>query len=74
MTDIELERLKCWAQRRNPDRSDLSEQVHLFHAFCPWCSRTDDPAHEGGGAHSLGLALIEEVQRLRAIVAALVES
>jgi hypothetical protein len=72
MTDAELERLAVWAQRHNPDRE---RQVHRFYAGCPWCQSYSDPepfeGYDGGGSHSLGLALIEEVQRLRTLVAAM---
>lgn len=68
MNDAELVDLKVWAQRRNPAIPGLT---HFYYAACPFCrSESTDPG-DGPGRHDVAFSLIEEVERLRTLVAAL---
>lgn len=68
MNDAELADLKVWAQRRNPA---IPRWAHFYHAACPFCRSESTDPEDGPGRHDVALALIEEVERLRDIVAAL---
>jgi hypothetical protein len=74
LTPERLARLRVWATRQNPDR--IHQGKHGYYAFCPWCSDVGDPDQpdDDGNAHDLAIELLDEIERLRGIVAAIAEA
>jgi hypothetical protein len=59
LTPERMARLRVWAQGGNPD-----EPVDGLVGGCPWCGDNGPD----GAAHDLALELLDEIDRLRAIV------
>jgi hypothetical protein len=74
VTDLtgRLARLRVWAERRTPNGHYTGP--HNYDGACPWC-RSDSIQPEriagftfDGNAHDLALELLDEIDRLRAII------